>query len=350
MTANPQHGEARAQVAIVADDLSGALDAAAPFAARGLETVVALGAAAVRKALQARPDVIAVSTASRELAPKAAFAAVSATLAALPNAQFLFKKIDSRLKGQIEAELAAFPDGRALIAPAIPDFGRVVRDGYVEGFGVETPIHIASRIGPRAEMADIPDTSTQGEIGDALRDWGDGLLIGARGLANALAAQLAPSPAVFINQLPGPEALFIIGSRDPITSRQADLLREAGQCAWVPAKGGVIERIRPEGRCVLVQATPDAEVSSGATVAARLAGGLVDWLPQYRTILLSGGATAEAVLGRAGIDTLTVRGECLPGLAVAQAAGRIYITKSGGFGPPDTLQRIRAMLQSDRPE
>ena len=70
------------KVAIVADDLTGAFDAAAPFAARGLATRVAIAPAALAR-LGGPCDVIALSTASRHLAPGEAATAVAAACRAL---------------------------------------------------------------------------------------------------------------------------------------------------------------------------------------------------------------------------------------------------------------------------
>ena len=98
-------------LAILADDLTGALDSAAPFAARGLHVEVALAAAAVGAALGAAagaaPDVLSINLGTRELAPAAAQREVAAALQALPAGTRLFKKVDSRLKGHIAAELDA---------------------------------------------------------------------------------------------------------------------------------------------------------------------------------------------------------------------------------------------------
>src|SRR3546814_1188368 len=78
-------------------------------------------------------------------------------LAAWPPGTVLFKKIDSRLKGHIEAELDVTPFRRALVVPAIAEFGRLVEAGHVTGFGVETPLFIAERLGRHADSAIIPD-------------------------------------------------------------------------------------------------------------------------------------------------------------------------------------------------
>jgi uncharacterized protein YgbK (DUF1537 family) len=133
---------------IVADDLSGAADCAIGFANAGRRTVVALGAdeavQAAHDAASGRAAVIALDTDSRRLAPAdAARRAAHAwrVLGGTPGVRAaqrrLYKKIDSTLRGNWVAEVAALQPlaGLAIVAPAFPATGRTVRDGrvYVRG-------------------------------------------------------------------------------------------------------------------------------------------------------------------------------------------------------------------------
>lgn len=43
-----------------------------------------------------------------------------------------------------------------------------------------------------------------------------------------------------------------------------------------------------------------------------------------------------------GISVLELLGEALPGLPIARAGGLTVVTKSGGFGDPDTLSTLLA--------
>ncbi len=108
-------------LAIIADDLTGALDAAAPFAMRGLKTVVALSPHGLPEALATGASVVGVSTDSREVDPDIARSRMGAVLEGLPETVGLFKKIDSRLKGNVAAELDMIGFERALVVPAIPN-------------------------------------------------------------------------------------------------------------------------------------------------------------------------------------------------------------------------------------
>lgn len=333
------------KLAIIADDLTGALDSAAPFAARGLRTVVALSPAALPDALATDAAIVAVSTDSRDVAADLARERVAAALGHLPDGVALFKKIDSRLKGNLAAELDAFDFESALVVPAIPAFGRFIREGLLTGFGIDTPIDIAEKLGIHAGKAHVPDVSSQADIDAALATRSTDLPVGARGLAEALALLLAPRSSPATPDLRFRRAIFIVGSRDPITQVQIEWLRSMRpDLAYVEAPDGVPSaRVAPANALAVLHATPGSGDSTPDTVARRLADALDDAGPLDDALLVvSGGATAQIVLEHLGIATVEVLGEALPGLPIARAGGFKLITKSGGFGNPDALVEILA--------
>lgn len=334
-------------LAILADDLTGALDSAAPFAMRGMHVEVALAIGAIDRILREAPDVISINLGSREIGATAARRQAEMALAALPAGMRLFKKVDSRLKGHIAAELDAMSFRAALAVPAIPEFGRIVKDGCVTGFGIDTPISISEKLGHHAARATIPDISSQSAIHawlDQSERSGIDLLIGARGLAEALAERLSGNAAAQTADIPRGRALFVIGSRDPITLAQVDALRTAFAPHYLPAPNGRLAGagVRSVDNAItLVQAVPGDGVVSSQDVSRSLAEGVCpDLTEAVSTLLVSGGATAEAVLERMGITHFRLIGECMPGLGVAHALGHCIIAKSGGFGHPDTLKEI----------
>ncbi|HEV7307145.1 four-carbon acid sugar kinase family protein [Ensifer sp.] len=330
---------------IVADDLTGALDAAAPFAARGMHVEVALEGGAIDAALRQEPDVLSVNLGSRELSGDVANARAAAILAALPAEARLFKKVDSRLKGHIAAELDATPFRSALVAPAIPAFGRYVTGGCVRGFGIDEPISVRERLGRHADRSMIPDTSTAAEMRASLEDAeriGVEMLIGARGLAEALAERMTGETAAQAAEIPAGSALFVIGSRDPITLAQIDVLRSSVTTRYLAAPNGrLVGAMGDDSAITLVQAVPGQADVSSEEVSEALAESVCPNLALSAGImLLSGGATAEAVLRKMNIQRFRLLGECLPGLGLAEVDGRCIIAKSGGFGSPDTLKQI----------
>lgn len=334
---------------IVADDLTGALDAAAPFARRSMRSIILFDQTKLGEALATAPHLVTVSTRSREMEPDAAFEAVRSFVAGVPSATRLFKKIDSRMKGNIEVELQALPVAPLLVAPAIPEFARLTRQGAVEGFGIEKPIDIGERLGSFAPAASVPDIETDNDLIRALEAHPDNTLVGARGLADALARLMTGRASA--DDIAAPKArkaLFIIGSHDPITVAQADLLRARAGVTWVAAANGVAPAFSLDAPVTVLQATPGEQTVSGIEVADNLARSLPADLRAWIDLLfLTGGATAEAILAHLGIGMASVVGEALPGLPVTRVDGLTIITKSGGFGDRQTLVDLAAAIAAE---
>ncbi|MGZ6023029.1 MAG: four-carbon acid sugar kinase family protein [Rhizomicrobium sp.] len=123
---------------ILADDLTGAADCAIAFGRRGHAAVVTWGE--VGDASDRQLPVLAYDAASRGLAAEAAAGRHADALERLSGpGRLLFKKIDSTLRGQPAAEMAAAlahlksRSGSAfgVFAPAFPATGRTTVDGRV---------------------------------------------------------------------------------------------------------------------------------------------------------------------------------------------------------------------------
>lgn len=343
-------------VGMIADDLTGALDACAPFAARGLKTLVVLSPDGLGRGdpSLADADVICINTASREIsadeAGRRAGAAMRALMALAPG--LVFKKIDSRLKGHVAAELGAVlaASGRRdiVLAPAIPDLGRFVRDGAVSGMGVASPIAIAPICG--ALPVSVPETVDAAGMADvADRVFAAGavtIVAGARGLAQALAAKFPQGQARVLAR-PLPQKLLVaIGSRDPITRAQVEHVMQALRPQRVLAPNGLVPPMMLSAPVTLVTAEQGAVAEASSVVAERFAEGLAELVRAAppAAVLVSGGETAYAVLARLGVELIVLGGEALPGVpfAEAQIEGRavLILTKSGGFGAPDTISLL----------
>ncbi|THU01542.1 four-carbon acid sugar kinase family protein [Lampropedia puyangensis] len=127
---------------IIADDLTGAADCAASFVVHAADCVLWLS----QPEAQAHPtrtatdgvDVVVVDTDSRRLHPAVAAKTMLATLSQYGQGRAVFKKMDSTLRGHWATEVAALQPqlGLALIAPAFPAMGRLVRGGHVWVHGV----------------------------------------------------------------------------------------------------------------------------------------------------------------------------------------------------------------------
>jgi uncharacterized protein YgbK (DUF1537 family) len=142
--ANATEGNAVPELILVADDLTGASEAAAAFLLRTTRISIHLGDDAPpfgRGPAETRPRVAAVDTDSRRLPPDAAAARVAAVADHAAGAPLL-KKVDSLLRGNLAAEVGALRDrfpAPPVVTTALPAGGRVVRDGVVHVDG--RPLH-----------------------------------------------------------------------------------------------------------------------------------------------------------------------------------------------------------------
>src|SRR5689334_5839685 len=91
-------------VLIVADDLSGAADCAVSFAVRGLYTEVVIEPSA---GFAPSADVVSIDANTRHLSPVDARRETERLVRAHGRRPWCFKKIDSTLRGNAAAEIAA---------------------------------------------------------------------------------------------------------------------------------------------------------------------------------------------------------------------------------------------------
>jgi len=150
---------------IIADDLTGAADCAIAFAKHGLESVVAWEKHTDAGAVQ----VLSVDAATRRLPPaQAAKLQVDVLAAHYRPGLRLYKKIDSTVRGQPAAELAALlayvpaqSESRsriAIVAPAFPGTGRVTVNGSIVVQGVpleQTPLWAREHTYASANLVEI---------------------------------------------------------------------------------------------------------------------------------------------------------------------------------------------------
>lgn len=366
------------EAAIVADDLTGALDMAAPFASRGFTTRLLLDHE--QNVRDVDTQVLTLPSASRELPAQAAAEniriAMRAALARTPR--ILISKIDSTLRGDVaNAILTALQVSglsHALIATAVPSQGRSMRGGEVFVNGVslrENPV----RFDPLAlPSAPLPELLRSACAGISVHSWRRGqtsplstatglhayvadcesdddldrlarfalgqadslLVVGASGLGTAIAKQLAAKRrtpiTLFANRLAGKRdaaTLFVIGSRTPVSAEQIVRLCEEGAREVAMQFPFVEQHVNSVEMDVLRDAHPKLWVvrpagslefkkeSSGeiAAALAQTAARLVRRL-DIDGVVMSGGDTALAAFQALGIAQATLLGELSPGIAI----------------------------------
>lgn len=353
----------RRRLAVVADDLTGAADAAAPFAARGLDVSVALSDTAPQDV-----EVLALVTDSRwRPAPEAAErmrAAVSRVRAWRP--EMLFVKIDSTLRGRVRADvcvaLDAWGSTDAVATPAFPAQGRTVREGALVVHGETTVARIDDHFPDGVRVVDAE--SHDGLVRTARGIVDDGAVaVGSGGLARALADVLVPTP----RPRRGTRAtvtgvLLVVGTAHAATRGQVSTLLAAGAQLVVvatststPSPVDAATAALHDGRRVVLTCEVVGEVEPDSCQAAALAEDLarvvravVAAAPSVG-LVLTGGATALAVATALGALELRLLSEVAEGLPLGEMVvgdRRIpVVTKSGGFGARDALCRAAEALE-----
>jgi len=397
------------EVLVVADDLTGALDVAGPFASRGHATWVAVDPTACAAEQFADADVLSINVTSRHLPAERAAALVFETAGRLCPAHpaIVIKKIDSTLRGNVAAETLALVEatGRrnVIVVPAFPAQGRTVRRGVVHVkdqplaqtafardalsppplepldaifrdaapharvslVGPDGPFDLALRNHSRGDDAlaiFVVDTETDSDLDRTVRALKDRLdacvLVGSAGIAGAVAREcLAPRERPIPPRLRG-EMVFAIGSRAEQSAAQAAALADRADVAVLPAPNGKLDLLRaftvPQPLLVIrATAGEDGREGDAQCVADTLARAIVEVLRRrpVRALLATGGDTAIAILHALSCAHLQVYGDVLPGIPHSrlQFDGReiSLFTKAGGFGSPRTLLDLVELLQSD---
>jgi len=307
-------------VLIIADDLSGAADCAIPFARAGHRTVVALhplGPDSDRGSLT-----LAVDADTRRLASDEAARRTRAIHATHRRAgQRLYKKIDSTLRGNWAAEVAALRPlaGMAIVAPAYPAMGRTVSGGkvYVDGRAlVDTELwkleheHRPAAIDAQLQEAGL-ETATLDA--DALRDDPEALSarieafasrgldalivdagleatlrtvalatassqaaffwVGSGGLAREIAALRSsprmPDDVADLQPSLGP-TLVLVGSLSAVTDRQCAVLRESGPVRQLVAPPSVLRQGAMHAQWQSLQACIGEILATGTDLLLRI--------------------------------------------------------------------------------
>jgi len=395
-----------AQILIVADDLSGAADCGVGCAVQGLDTVVTLDETT------SDADVLAIDANTRALMPDEAATKTARLVRAYArrDRQVLFKKFDSTLRGHIGVEIAAALEtwrsvadrdsAVVVVAPAFPATGRTTIGGrqWLDGLRLEPDLQAMLEAAGLRTGCIALETLRSGRLPGLLRtNTATALVCDAENDADLhLIAEAAASlregavwagcaglarflPATLDIPLNGPRAmvapprkgpvLVVVGSLAGLSRTQAAVLSEANEVAAVTLspQGLLSGPTTPEWRdghdriIGALSAGLDVLTVLGAEdrldddMAPRLVNALACLLrPCWSAIgglVLTGGETARAILGAAGVRFLVPVREVESGvpLALASTANgeRLpVITKAGAFGDFNTLVCCRDALRN----
>lgn len=391
---------------VIADDFTGAAALAGEFAALGVRTALYRH----DHADDFEADAIVLDTASRYMAGRESHRHTSEVTRRISSSgkHVVIKKVDSRLRGEIAADLRAFfaaYNGRVVIVTASPSAGVRTESGHqLNDAGLDVDlVHLLHDIvdgqplavslaqvaeGPQliAELIEasrarvvIADATTDQHLQDVVRGAdaaGVHAFVGTYGLGQAVARRLGHPVETIVDQVRPTvsRVLIIVGSISEIARAQVRDLIAAGSTEIIvdpiAALRGFENDVRrvseaveqSTAEIVVLHTHADLDIrGSGPTngglsdtemanaIAPVLAAG-VTAMPTAG-VIISGGETAGSVATSLGWNAFDVLDEIAPGVAICRTQNpgqRYVITKPGAFGDACTLTNVaRQLLEHD---
>ncbi|MGV8090658.1 MAG: four-carbon acid sugar kinase family protein [Mangrovibacterium sp.] len=378
-------------IAVIADDFTGAAEIGGMGLRRGLKVIIETAVTGSENA-----DLLVIATNTRSMTAglaKREIEKVTRQLLEL-SPEYIFKKLDSVLRGHIYEELVsqqmASGKKRVIIVPANPNFNRIIKDGiyYVNGIPLsktsfandpEFPVRSSDveKIigGPHEEVRSLNRTDRLPEqgmiIGNVISEqdlnlWadkidGETIAAGGSGFFDALLRRDFPfvSDMSCRNSFSGRNVLFIFGSTYPKETIILNRFRKAGTAVInLPedlflgkAAGTEIPKwaekitgeLRLTKRVAVATVFPDSDEKIPAGTIREVTGhliGKVFGLAPIDNLFIEGGATAFQILTNLGIRQLIPFRELAFGIIqmhVPGIPGLCITTKPGSYLWPDFI-------------
>ncbi|MDR6863184.1 four-carbon acid sugar kinase family protein [Phycicoccus sp. 3266] len=390
---------------ILADDLSGASEAAAQFLLRTTRIQVNCSP-------QPQPQpaadtrVLCIDLDTRHEPQPAVTGQVRTALASAGCPQHVLVKVDSLLRGTPEHLVRAVrealtPPGSlapaAVVCPATPALGRTVVDGVVRVAGRplhetdlwhaehRTPPRSAAEALPGLDVVDVPLDLVRGPrnrlvavLHDAARagrtcfcdaevdadldalvaaaaELPGAVLVGAGGLAAAAARALPPDAqersVCRDTAASAPRVLVVAGSAAPSLASEVAELAAAGADLVELTVADLLAgsaRLPDLGATAPVTVVRPAAAPVDPSVSTRLVAALAEAVapaaPPTAALVLTGGETARAVLDRLGVRSLRPVHADAGAVTALADDGRTVVTRPGSFGHGAALADIVTTL------
>ncbi|HTV10074.1 MAG TPA: four-carbon acid sugar kinase family protein [Candidatus Aquilonibacter sp.] len=345
----------REPILIIADDLTGACDAAVSFAAAGEEVRVRL----IPPLNGVSGRVRGLTTNTRDVEESEAEKRIRELVNEAGSEVEVFKKVDSVFRGNTILEISAavrhWKFDVAVIASAYPALGRRVLAGvlwvedaagersvpiegllaeagvFVKRIAAGTEQHVAAAMsaaiedGARAFLCDAAVQSDLERIVAGARSLQKRILwIGSGGLARALAAKTNSEPEVMRRRRG--RVVYFVGSRHAVTESQVECLKK------LESKDGA------SGIVVRVAMGQTTEEEIRRTVADLMA-------ERVGCLFMTGGDTALFVCRVLGVESIRLEREFAEGVPLGTVEGGAMdgvtvVLKSGGFGEVNLMCRV----------
>lgn len=344
---------------IIADDLSGAAEAAAAFVGRGVSVSVQLTPAS------STADVTVVDLHSRRDADRVR---TCAALVQSAGAARVVVKIDSLLRGNIAGTIESLSQlGRPIvIAAGNPALGRTVVDGVVRVNGAplhetamwsaetdEPPRSVADAIGNLRDVR-ICDVASAADLDAIVAEAAaDTILVGTGALTAAIARTLAPTSAAGPST-PSERTVFVVGTADIAADTQLAALERSGVTVLRLRPSDLLDgsaTIEGTERFVALAIDGPVQADESHRLVNALANAAASIIDDSTDLVLTGGETARTVLDRLGVHTLEPFDEIHTGAVVSVTPdGRRVVTRPGSFGDARSLVTIADYLRSTHSE
>jgi uncharacterized protein YgbK (DUF1537 family) len=381
-------------IGVLADDFTGAAEIGAIGCRYGLEAEVQTGFHRTEGA-----DLVVLDTHTRSSSRAEAVKTVRREMDGLRGSgvEWIYKKVDSVLRGHVLAEVASALDRsglrRALLVPANPSFGQVIQEGHyrIDGHPLnETrfahdPEHpartddVLELLGPvdgielayREDPRSLPATGIVVTAVSARSDLVE--------LARLVDAETLPAGAAeffgaalerhlgrngnqarrLVDRRPQ-EALFVLGSRSEhgraLLSRAQD---DRVSTVFLPAAGPAEAPVEPwvdralnglrERAVVILAVDRDGKDPSRPSSVHRLPRRLASvteavvrsWPGDDLHLFIEGGTTASTIIRRLGWERLRVQGEFGSGVVTLTVPGdgnRLVTVKPGNYPWPESIR------------
>ena len=388
-------------IGVIADDLTGAAELGAVGLRHGLTAEVITNGQPSGEA-----DLVCVDTDSRAQSPDEAARRVTAAVKLLQQAgaEWIYKKVDSVLRGQVTAEIEAMMRQlgfeRALLAPANPSLGRTIRGGkyFIRGKLIhktefahdpqfprisarvlellKTPQLFPINAGTLLDL--LPEKGiivAEASSSQDVRQWAARrvpgmVLAGGAEFFGALLAEdglgTSSPPVEYFPESSEAREFFVSGSSTAVARKFATAARREKtpvfslplELAWgtdlLPEVSAAISQrivsaFDSHSRVVLMVGLPpvrDVRVSQGLSRhVVRIAESVLRRVEVGR-VYAEGGATAAELVWRMGWSRLKVMRELAPGVATLAVAGEksILLTiKPGSYAWPAEWTRCGAI-------
>ncbi|MHB1004418.1 MAG: four-carbon acid sugar kinase family protein [Chloroflexota bacterium] len=233
-------------LAIIADDLTGAMDAGVQFAKRNLRTVVSLSDRLGEHGAEGA-DVIVLNTNSRPDEPAVAAAKVRECGAHVRDlgVRRAYKKIDSTLRGNVGTELDALMDAwgvdTTVLTPAFPAVGRTMVGGLlmVNGVPWEKTQYAEGRVATSfvPEIIGTRRRTATVELGE--------IAGGEAAVAERLRGLAADGVGVIVADAMTEQDLEVVARAVVLAGLEAIVCGSGGMAEVLPGAFGLVGRERP---------------------------------------------------------------------------------------------------------